>query len=232
MTLQSNDAAAALALANETLKALAVGEAMGDASMGEFFVTLAEQIGSHIRNFDDVGRMYQWRFEIMNAEKARRGRETTDMPSGNSLSAQLTKAKTIAQLGMYERNRTGTIAVLRAVAVVPGCAWKYKPLILAAGAIATTLDAEPQATDERLRDAAQEAIDNIETKTKTTEGELAKLVKALAKLREDETHGAVIRAAEQKRGDAYGDDADRALSLLMNAVKEIEAGDYVRKHRA
>lgn len=222
MTPQSNDPLAALAAANETLKALAIGEATGDAAMGDFFVTVAEQIGANLRSFEDTAKMYQWRFEVMNAEKTRRGRETATMPSGNSLSSQITKAKTITQLGVYEQRRTGTIAVLRSVAVVPACAWKYKPLIVAAGAIASTLDDDANASDEALLDAAMEAIDNIPVKVKTTETALLAIAKLYDKLVADEKHGAVLRKAyDVHHVDAR--DTGNALTRLINAVKIVEA---------
>jgi len=228
MTLQSNDLKAALDAANASLFAIATGEAMGDASIGEFFVMVAEQIAANVRSFEDTGALYQWRYDVMNNVKRKLGREELPIPTGNSLSAQLTKAKIVTQLGVYERTRTGTIAVLRTVATVPACAWRYKALLVAAKAIATTLDGYADATDEQLMDAAMEALDNMPVSVKTCEAELAKLVKALDKLREHETHGAVIRAACDRFGIGAADAAD-ALALLMNAVKSVEAGDFVRK---
>jgi len=224
MTLQGNDLQAAMDAANATLRAIATGEATGDAAIGEYFVTVAEQIAAGVRSFDDVGALYTWRYDVMNAEKARRGRETTDMPSGNSLSAQLTKARTIAQLGRYETARTGTIAVLRGVGAYAGCAWKYAPLVVASRAIAEKLDADAKATDEMLRDAAIEAIDDMPVKTKTTAGEIAKLAKAFDKLRADATHGAVINAAcASPDTDADIEKLSEELSLLLNAVIAHEA---------
>lgn len=224
MTPQSNDAAAALAAGNEALKALAVGEGLADAAMGKFFALIADQIGDGTREFSDTAPLYTWRYELMNNIKRSLNREESPMPSGNSLASQLTKAKTITQLGVYERKRSGTVAVLRTVATVPGCQWKYKPLLVAAGAIAATLDDEPDASDERLLDAANEAIDNIEAKVKTASVELAKIVKAYDKLVADPIHGAALRnAAASPDTDADLATVSSELSLLLNAVVALEA---------
>jgi len=230
MTLQSNDLKAAREAGDAVLLAIATGEAMGDASIGEFFVTVAEHIGAHLRSFEDTGALYGWRHDITNNVKRRLGREEVPLPTGNGLASQLTKARTITQLGVYERTRTGTIAVLRKVATVPACTWKYKVLIVAARAIATTLDDTPDATDETLYDAAMEAIDNIEVKVKTCEAELLKIAKAYDKLREHEVHGVTIAKAIANYGLGANDMAD-ALALLLNAVKASEASAFVVKHR-
>lgn len=220
--MQSNDQAAAMDAANAQLKALAIGEAKGDASMGEYFATVAEHIGAGIREFADTGALYQWRHDVMNAEKTRLGRETADMPSGNSLASQLTKARTITQLGVYERTRTGTIAVFRSVAPVAKCAWKYKPLLVVAKAIAETLDDAPDATDECLRDAANLALDNMEVKPKTLEAELLKLAKAFDKLVASEAFAPTFRKAyDVHHIDAR--DTGKALARLINGVKAVEA---------
>lgn len=229
MTMQSNDQAAAMDAANAELRALAVGEAKGDASMGEYFVTVAEHIGAGLREFADTGALYTWRHDLMNAERGRLGRETQDMPSGNSLASQLTKARTITQLGVYERTRSGTVAVLRSVAPVTKCQWKYKPLLVAAGAIAGELDADPGASDDRLRDVANEALDNMETKAKTLEAELLKLAKAFDKLQANEAFKPIFAAAH----DVHHIEArmtGNALAKLINAVKIVEAtADLAKK---
>lgn len=226
MTLQSNDPAAALAAGNEALRLLAVGEGMGTAAIGEYFVTVAEQIGAGIRDYADTGALYVWRFDVLNAEENRRGRELTKRPEGNSLASQLTKARTITALGTCELLRTGTIACLRSVAARPVCAWAYKPLCVAAKAITDTLASEPNATDERLMDAAQEAMDNMPTKApKTLESELTKLVKSFDKLVGGDAFGGDVARADKRAGENLSGAAGKALVRLLNAAKAVAADD-------
>ena len=224
MTPQSNDPQAALNAANDALRAIVIGEATGDAAIGEFFLTFAEQISAGLRDFEQTGEWYAWRYDTMNREKARRGRETADMPSGNSLASQLTKARTVTQMGTYDAKRAGTIGLVRDFATQAKVAWKYAPLIVACGAVATTLDATPDASDDALRDAMHEAVDNMPVKVKTTSGELAKLAKAFDKLRADAVHGAVInRACASPDTDADVAKLAEELFLLCNAVVALEA---------
>ena len=226
MTLQSNDPAAALAAGNETLRLLAVGEGMGTAAIGEYFVTVAEQIGAGIREHSDTGALYVWRFDVLNAEETRRGRELTKRPEGNSLASQLTKARTITALGMSERTRTGTIACLRSVAARPACMWAYKPLCVAAKAITDELAANPQATDERLMDAAQEAMDNMPAKApKTLVSELAKLIKSYDKLVTGDAFSGDVTRADKRAGENLSGATGKALARLYNAAVAVAADD-------
>lgn len=226
MTPQSNDPAAALAAGNETLRTLAVGEGMGATAIGEYFVTVAEHIGAGIREHKDTAPLYVWRFDVMNAEEARRSLEITKRPEGNSLASQLTKAKTITALGVCERTRTGTIACLRSVAARPVCAWGYKPLVVAAKAIADELAANPQATDERLMDAAQEAMDAMPVKApKTLESELAKLIKGFDKLVSGDAFSGDVARADKRAGENLSGAAGKALVRILNAAKAVAADD-------
>jgi hypothetical protein len=225
MTLQSNDdMSLTRARGDDALKTVAIGEARGDAGIGTYAVVLAELIGRGEREMSDVPAYYAHRFVWINAEKDALGRERLEKPEGNSLSSQTTKMKTIAALGLRERERPGTIGVLRQVATVPGCQWKYKPLVAAANAIGATLTKDADATDDALIDAAMEAIDNAQSdKAKTAKTELAKIVKAYDKLLASDTYGQTIKsAAHHAKRDVFNEVA-LMLTKAQAAIDGYEA---------
>jgi len=227
---KSNDPAGRLVSADALLIGIAHGEANGTASIGLYLVTAAEQIAAHDREFTDTPKLYDWRFVLVNGRLKELGREAIKVPSGDSRDTQIAKARAITRLGVIERTRSGVIALLRAVAVVPNCQWKQKPLIAAAAAIGHTYDADHAATDDALRDAAIEAIDACAASTaKTLEGEFNKVVKLWNKLNESAEFSTDLRKANVLGERDAINKMDEGMRLMGASIAKLKSQEVLSR---
>lgn len=139
------------------LKAIAIGEARGAASITVYALACLSLVAADTFSADDAPTLYSDRFGWLNGERRELGKDPVKAPEGKSLAAQVAKFRAFMDLGAVARTRPDVSETIATVAQSVGS--NYKRTLAAASKMRAVLAKDPDVDPVELLGEASAASD-------------------------------------------------------------------------